>query len=135
MRIIKTIIVNAVVGIMIGSTITLCMIAMQVGSTTLESKHILECFIMYALIGVLTAIFKTDRLPYSLLIGLHMLGTLLIVIGSSLIFNWGWLTSNDVPIFMTIFVIIYAGVWIGVYINSQITSHKLNQRLKVRNKN
>jgi len=135
MRIVRSIVVGGVTGIMVGSTITLCLIALGNSMPTLTQSYIIENFIMYALIGILTSIFNIESLPYAVMIGIHMLGTLAIVLGSSLIFGWGWLSPNHGMMFLVIFISIYVCVWIGVYINSRITSNRINQRLKERNKN
>jgi len=134
MQTIKNILSDALIGVMIGSTIFLLTIAVGLTAATTTPKLIVGIFIMSGSIGALTQIIAGNWLPFPAGIALHFVLTMLVVAATNFVFEWGWLNGHTIVNFVVTFVVIYALVWLGVYGHSWLTARQMNHRLRDRNR-
>ena len=75
MKIIKDLITDSVIGMMIGATVYLGALMLQVQLTPPTPRTIAGLFVMSALIGMLALIFDNESLSLPVAYSLHFIGT------------------------------------------------------------
>ena len=117
---------------MIGATVYLGALMLQVQLTPPTPRTIAGLFVMSALIGMLALIFDNESLSLPVAYSLHFIGTFAIVIGTNYLMGWQFLVGSALPNFLIAFLIIYVLIWLALYLSWQITARKMNHVLKKR---
>ncbi|WP_261809467.1 DUF3021 domain-containing protein [Levilactobacillus humaensis] len=114
-----------------GAVSYLVLLAMQEAPAHVSPKNAISLLLVSAAIGVLSMIFDEDYqgLPWPLELGIHLVGTALLVMGYMLFNDWVIDWS-----FWAIFVLIYVVVWLAVSLNQHFRVVKINRALQKRNK-
>lgn len=123
---------SAIIGMLIGSFICLLAIATLGQSITITRTNIISNLIMSALIGLLSMIFDSDRLPFLPALAIHYLGVLLLVGGTAWL-NGKWaVLSQHVGLFIGMVTLIYIFVWLGLQVMMVIDVRRINQGIRKR---
>lgn len=100
----------------------------------LSSGHILAILIMSALIGLLSMIFESDRLPFLMEFVIHLIGTAILVWATGSI-SGCFHTNINAPEIWLNFLIIYIVIWIVIQFNQEKKVSAINQVLVKRKEN
>ncbi|KRK34758.1 hypothetical protein FD07_GL001699 [Levilactobacillus parabrevis ATCC 53295] len=117
-----------------GGVAYLLLMASHMEPTTSTTKSILSILLMSAAIGVVSLIFESDRLSFPVALGLHLGGTLALVM--AMLFYNGWqfvLVTRGT--FWIVFFLVYAGIWAAVTLDQHLRVTKINRAIAERNKN
>lgn len=123
---------SAGIGLLIGS-FTFLVVIMSLNSTvTITRANILSNWVMSALIGIISMIFDSEKIPFAWALFSHYCGVLLLV-GLTGIYNGLWPIFIDHPVRHVLFVtLIYALVWLGLQISNWIDVRRMNEKLAKR---
>lgn len=124
----------ALQGMGYGGVAYLLLMASHMEPTTSTTKSILSILLMSAAIGVVSLIFESDRLGFPVALGLHLSGTLALVM--AMLFYNGWqfvLVTRGT--FWIVFFLVYAGIWAAVTLEQHLRVTKINRAIAERNKN
>ena len=124
----------ALQGMGYGGVAYLLLMASHMEPTTSTTKSILSILLMSAAIGVVSLIFESDRLSFPVALGLHLGGTLALVM--AMLFYNGWqfvLVTRGT--FWIVFFLVYAGIWAAVTLEQHLRVTKINRAIAERNKN
>jgi len=124
----------ALQGMGYGGVAYLLLMASHMEPTTSTTKSILSILLMSAAIGVVSLIFESDRLSFPVALGLHLGGTLALVM--AMLFYNGWqfvLVTRGT--FWIVFFLVYAGIWAAVTLDQHLRVTKINRAIAERNKN
>lgn len=131
---IRSLIVDALYGIMIGSTIYLMTIMLGIRAIQPTPVNLVGLFMMSAIIGIMTELTNIEWWSYTIVIIFHFLVTAVVVVGFNFLFHWQWLDSENLVFSLVDFVIIYFVVWISVIGYGWFTAQRINERLRARKK-
>lgn len=112
-----------------GAVAYLVIIALNIQPTHPTMRNVVSVLIMSALIGLLTDLFELDRLSYLVAVGLHLLGTFGLTIGTI------WFNHWHIPSFWGLFLGCYLILWGIVRFYQFLEVTKINQALVERRKN
>ncbi|MCT4487893.1 DUF3021 domain-containing protein [Levilactobacillus parabrevis] len=124
----------ALQGMGYGGVAYLLLMASHMEPTTSTTKSILSILLMSAAIGVVSLIFESDRFSFPVALGLHLGGTLALVM--AMLFYNGWqfvLVMRGT--FWIVFFLVYAGIWAAVTLEQHLRVTKINRAIAERNKN
>lgn len=100
-----------------------------------SATNIMSNFGLSLLIGILSMIFDSERLNFSVALFVHYIGVLLLVAVIAM-YNGGQLSIQHYPVqFFGGVTIIYGLVWIGLQVMAVIDAKRINQRIKDRKRN
>lgn len=123
---------SAGIGLLIGS-FTFLVVIMTLNSTIIITRaNILSNWVMSALIGILSMVFDSDKIPFSWALFSHYCGVLLLV-GFTGVYNGLWPIFIAHPVRHLLFVtLVYVLVWLGLQISNRIDVRRMNERLAKR---
>lgn len=126
---------HAVIGLLIGSFVFLVALLMVGHPVQVSATNIISNFGLSLLIGILSMIFDSERLNFSVALFVHYIGVLLLV-GMTATYNGGQLLIQHHPVrFVGEVTIIYGLIWIGLQVMTVIDAKRINQRIKDRKRN
>ncbi len=124
----------ALQGMGYGGVAYLLLMASHLEPMASTTKSILSILLMSAAIGIVSLIFESDWLSFSVALGLHLCGTLVLVI--AMLFYNGWqfvlMTRGT---FWIVFFLVYVGIWAAVSLDQHLRVTKINRAITERNKN
>ncbi|MFC6180697.1 DUF3021 domain-containing protein [Lactiplantibacillus daowaiensis] len=123
----KKVLQYAISGIGYGSFAYLIVLLFNIQLTRPTAANILSILLMSAGIGLLALIFEGDWLPELALVGIHLLGSLGLVM--AMIWYNDWTFG---PLFWLVFIALYIVIWALVRLNRYLQVEKINQKLKQR---
>lgn len=116
-------------GLGYGAACYLCILAFANPGVAPTKTGVISVFILSGLIGILSMIFRTD-LPLTIAIAIHLIGTFILFLIMALINNW--IVNLETIIF---FILTYVIIWTICFLEQKRSLHKINERIKSRNKN
>ncbi|AVK63947.1 hypothetical protein C5Z26_07420 [Lactobacillus sp. CBA3606] len=123
---------SAGIGILIGSFTFLVVIMSLSPTINITRANILSNWVMSALIGLLSMIFDSEKMPFALALVSHYGGVLLLV-GLTGVYNGLWPIFIAHPVrYLLSVTLIYGLVWLGLQISNRIDVRRMNERLAKR---
>lgn len=118
---VKKIARNTITGIGFGSFAYVLVLLFKVQTTMPTTANIISILVMSAGIGWISLVFESDVLPWLAELGIHFVGTLLLVT-IMMGFN-GWLLA---PSFWIVFVVLYVAFWIIIRVQHAVQVQRIN---------
>ena len=118
---------HAIIGIGFGSFSYLLVLLFKVQTTMPTTSNIISILVMSVGIGWLSLLFDGDRLPWLAAVGLHWVGTFLLVV-VMMSFNH-WLRH---PSFWVVFVALYIICWVVVRVQHYLQVERINTAIAKR---
>lgn len=111
-----------------GAVTYLLLIAIHIAPASVSRENVLSLLLMSTAIGILSTIFDNDheKFPFSLLLGIHLVGTAVLVVVLMVYNHWSM---------HFIFILIYVMIWLVVVLDQHFRVVQINQALKKRSKN
>ncbi|VDG19629.1 DUF3021 domain-containing protein [Lactiplantibacillus mudanjiangensis] len=118
-----------------GSVAYLLLLASHLENWPHSSGRIVSVLLMSAAIGILTLVFDSDRLSFLAALGIHFVGTFVLVIGmlSYQGVPTNWPAAGAIWSFGWSYIVIYVGIYAVVRFNQHLRVTKINQALLKRN--
>lgn len=132
MKIIKTLIVYAMYGIMVGATMYLLVMMTGVHVFSVTPVNIVALFVLSGLIGLLSRLFDGDRLSFIQQLSIHFVATFVLVVAVNAVMHWHFLSTDTWVRFGLIFLAVYFVVWLGWYVQTRLTADSMNAQLQAR---
>ncbi|WKF84046.1 DUF3021 domain-containing protein [Lacticaseibacillus pantheris] len=118
---VKKIARNTITGIGFGSFAYVLVLLFKVQTTMPTTANIISILVMSAGIGWISLVFESDALTWLAELGIHFVGTLLLVT-IMMGFN-GWLLA---PSFWIVFVVLYVAFWIIIRVQHAVQVQRIN---------
>lgn len=132
MKAIKTLIVYAMYGIMVGATMYLLVMMTGVHVFSVTPVNIVALFVLSGLIGLLSRLFDGDRLSFIQQLSIHFVATFVLVVAVNAVMHWHFLSTGTWLRFGLIFLAVYFIVWLGWYVQTRLTADSMNAQLQAR---
>lgn len=123
----KKIIRHAVIGLLIGSLTFLFLILITGKSVYVTPIKVFNVLLLSLLIGILSMIFDSERFNFTLALGIHYIGVLLLVVLMNVFNDWGGVVHTWNLILVT--TMIYIVIWLCLHWMSVINVRKINERI------
>ncbi|MCI1254968.1 DUF3021 domain-containing protein [Bifidobacterium tibiigranuli] len=131
--VLRELIINAMIGIGVGSFVFLFDEILDQRPIPITPLSVVSLFVMSALIGELTLLFKL-QIPYWAILLIHCPLTFALVVGWLLTNRWYvMLSPQRFPGFAASFVGIYILIWLGVVLHGWLLTERMNRTLRHRN--
>ena len=129
----RELIINAMIGVGVGSFVFLVAEILDQPPIPITPLSVVSLFVMSALIGELTLLFKL-QIPYWAILLIHCPLTFALVVGWLLTNCWYvMLSPQRFPGFAASFVGIYILIWLGVMLHGWLLTERMNRTLRHRN--
>jgi hypothetical protein len=129
----RELIINAMIGVGVGSFVFLVAEILDQPPIPITPLSVVSLFVMSALIGELTLLFKL-QIPYWAILLIHCPLTFALVVGWLLTNRWYvMLSPQRFPGFAASFVGIYILIWLGVMLHGWLLTERMNRTLRHRN--
>ncbi|MCH3975612.1 MAG: DUF3021 domain-containing protein [Bifidobacterium tibiigranuli] len=131
--VLRELIINAMIGVGVGSFVFLFDEILDQRPIPTTPLSVVSLFVMSALIGELTLLFKL-QIPYWAILLIHCPLTFALVVGWLLTNRWYvMLSPQRFPGFAASFVGIYILIWLGVMLHGWLLTERMNRTLRHRN--
>lgn len=131
--VLRELIINAMIGVGVGSFVFLFDEILDQRPIPTTPLSVVSLFVMSALIGELTLLFKL-QIPYWAILLIHCPLTFALVVGWLLTNRWYvMLSPQRFPGFAASFVGIYILIWLGVVLHGWLLTERMNRTLRHRN--
>lgn len=112
-----------------GSFVYLMVITFRLQTRLPSIQNTASILLMSILIGLLSLIFQSERLPFALELSIHFILTLAIVALTVSYNGWSKFILRS-PLFWVIFLLVYLVIWLVVYLNLFLNVQEINGQLK-----
>ncbi|WP_203650028.1 DUF3021 domain-containing protein [Secundilactobacillus yichangensis] len=123
----KKIVRNTITGIGFGSFAYILVLLFKIQTTMPTTTNIISVLVMSAGIGWISLVFDSDALPWIAELGIHFVGTFLLVAIMMRLNHWPL-----VPLFWIVFVALYIVIWVIIRIQQAIQVDRINTAIAKR---